>query len=176
MKITTAVSFILAGSVIFLIAETQKPSSSLAEIALPPLLLLLFLIMGGLLASSILNLRLGIEDLFVRESSGAIRTFIPGRPSIPTMFNFLLIASAGTLALFNPARLPQALKNIGCLTALIAFGPILGYTLGIEKLTYEVKNFNTPMALHTAIFFVLGGLSLFLIGRFNKSPPPGREE
>jgi hypothetical protein len=119
--------------------------------------------MATLLVSTFLDVRTGVEDLFVRETEDAVKTTTPGRPSVGTMINFILVAIAGILTLFDMKKLGQKIYVIGSIILVIGSLAVLGYVLSMPFLYYSVEGFSTAMALHTAILFIItgAGFSLF---------------
>jgi len=164
MKFTTALSFFLSGIVLFLIAKHNERYNETAEIMLPILALIILMIMVTLLASSFLSIHTGIEDLFVKEAEGAVKTTTPGRPSMGTMVDFILIALAGMLFAFEPKNMKKYFGKIGIAIGIIGGAGILGYIINEPLLYYTIEGWSTAMALHTAILFTLIGIGLFLSG------------
>jgi len=168
MKFTTAFSFLLSGLILYFIARLRE-GSVLAQIVLPVSALIILLIMATLLTSVILGVRTGIEDLFVKETVGAVKTTIPGRPSAGTMIDFILIAGSAMFALSRPSA-NKVLFPIGVIVAVIGGVAIVGYIVNFPLLYYTVSGWSTAMALHTAILFTLCGIGLAVIGRSSLSP------
>ncbi|MDI6808122.1 MAG: hypothetical protein QME66_03950 [Candidatus Eisenbacteria bacterium] len=98
MKFSTALCFFLSGLTVYFIAKSQEAQSGFAQVILPLASLTILLFMALLLASCFLRVRLGIEDLFIKEVQEATsQDWIAGRPSIATMMEFIIIAIAGIL-------------------------------------------------------------------------------
>lgn len=163
MKATTAISFILSGVIVYCIAKSQQKSSSAVSVILPITTMVILILMVTHLSASWLGLRLGLDSLFVRESNGAIMSVIPGRPSVATMIEFILIAIAGVLTMLNPANLKTWLLFLGWIVVFIGAAAVAGYILSLPALYYYIEGISTAMAFHTAILFVLMGLSLILV-------------
>ena len=123
------------------------------------------LLMASLLASTFLGIRTGIEDLFVQEKAGAVRTMTPGRPSVGTMVDFILIALAGILAMLNATKFRAILPVLGWIVGPIGLLALIGYVTNMEVLYYTWKGFSTAMAIHTAILFVCLGAGLIFVGK-----------
>jgi len=160
MKFATAVSFVLSGIVLWSVACELQGKECLAQVLLPVTTLCLFLIMFTMLASSLLGIRTGIENLFVRETASAVKTTIPGRPSIVTMFAFCLVATCGVSVMLKPKNLRSILTVLGAMLAVIGVLGGLGYILNVPELYYSVKGISSAIACHTAILFVLLGIGL----------------
>ena len=119
--------------------------------------------MGTLFFSAIFKIRTGAEDLFVKEASDTVRTVTPGRPSVPTMFNFILIAAAGILTTFNPHNLKLKLKIIGVIVGLIGAMAVVGYIVNVPYLYYFIEGVNSAIALHTAVLFIVLGIGFICL-------------
>lgn len=166
MKFNTAVCFVLSGIILYLIAISFESKFDIAQIFLPTIVLIIFLIMGGHLASTLLGLRLKVGELFIKEADGAVLSPVPGRPSIATIVSFFLIAAAGILTMLNLANLKSKLRFLGWIIMIIGMVAVLGYVINAPLLYYYVEGKNTAMAFHTAILFALTGISLiFLRGK-----------
>lgn len=159
MKFSTAVSFVFSGVILYFVSNHFAGKVGNDQIAIPISGLVIFLFMASLLATSILGVPNGIEQLFVTEDPAAVKTTLPGVPSIPTLFNFLLIVAVGMISLNNPYNL-RPIRYIGY--AILAVGAIslIGHLSDQPVLYYYVENISTAMAIHTGILFVLIGYAL----------------
>ena len=165
MKFSTALSFFVSGISLFFIAKMAEGHKSTAQAVLPITSLIILLLMATLLVSVIVGVRTGIEDLFVREAKGAIRTVTPGRPSLGTMIDFTLLGIAGIVALFEPANHRKYLTWMGWIITVMGVVAIFGYIFDNPTLYYTISAWSTAMALHTAILFTLLGIALILLSR-----------
>jgi len=166
MKFSTAFCFLLSGITIYLIARSQERSSHIGQIILSITSSIILLIMGTFLASSFLGTKLGLDEAFIRDIQAAsVKNWIPGRPSIATMIEFVLIAIAGILAILNLENLKIKLLYLGWSIFLIGGLAFFGYLIRVPLLYYDIKRYTNPMAFHTSILFVLRGISLILLGR-----------
>ncbi len=163
MKFSTALCFFLSGITLYFIASSQEKGLGIAQVVLPITILGILLFMATLLISVFIGIRTGVEDLFVREAEGAVKTTTPGRPSVGTMINFILMATAGILTMLNITRLKVKLLTIGRIVAVIGGVAIIGYIFNAPVFYYTIEGFSTAMALHTAILFVLLGIGLILL-------------
>lgn len=162
MKFSTALCFLISGLTIISIAGMKK-YPGLAQISLSMTTMLLMLFMASLFLSSFLGMRTGIEELFIKETQEAIRTTVPGRPSLGTMINFILIAIAGIAAMFRWAQLKVFLMFIGRTVMVIGGIAVLGYVLNLPPLYYAFEGLSTAMACHTALLFMIVGMSLIFL-------------
>ncbi|MBI2400277.1 MAG: hypothetical protein HYV23_04360 [Deltaproteobacteria bacterium] len=165
MKFTTAVSFFLSGITLFYIAESARGRASVAQAIIPVTTLMVMLIMATLLASSLFDLKTGIEDLFVEEEAAAVKTTVPGRPSLVTMADFIVFAAVGIGSLFRYRGQKHHLFFSGVFITATGVLALSGYILGIEYLFFSWPGVSTGMALVTAILFELLGAGLILLSR-----------
>ncbi len=163
MKFSTALCFFLSGITLYFIASSQEKGLGIAQVVLPITILGISLFMATFLISVFIGIRTGVEDLFVREAEGAVKTTTPGRPSVGTMINFILVATAGILTMLNITRLKVKLLAIGGIVAVIGGVAIIGYIFNVPVFYYTIEGFSTAMAFHTAILFVLLGTGLILL-------------
>jgi len=157
MKFTTAFAFTLSGVLLYFIAEFIGGRTDAAQVVLPAAVLTILLLMGLMFFSHMLGAHTGLEDLFVVEKPGAVKTVVPGLPSLPTMIGFILISSGGILAMFNFRGLRRAFKYIGLAVGALGAAAAAGYVLGIPGLYYFRPGVNSAMAFNTALLFVLLG-------------------
>jgi hypothetical protein len=162
MKFSTALSFFLSGIMLYFIAQFKKGNQELAVIILPVISLIIFLLMTASLASIVVGINVGIEEMFVKDPMTAVGIVTPGRLSIATMTNFFLIAIAGILTALNFKSFNKKLTVIGSVIAMIGLTAVWGYILKQPLLYYMVEGKNSAMALNTAIIFVLLGAGLTL--------------
>ncbi|GEM_PF-1468522 len=164
MKLSTALSFLSSGFILYLMNDLRKRNSELARLLLPSPTMFVLFFMGILLVSSLIDIRTGIEDLFIRENE-AVQSVTPGRPSIGTMLSFILIVIASLASLRNAATLNKQLSVIGLTIVVIGVLAIVGYTVNLPMLYYAVEGWSTAMALHTAFMFVLLGAGITSLAR-----------
>jgi hypothetical protein len=158
MKFDTAVAFVLSGISLYFIARALEGEFDRAQVVLSITSLIIILLMGTMFFSAIFKIRTGAEDLFVKEAAGTAKTVTPGRPSLATMFNFILIASAGILTTLNPSNLRSKLKIIGVTVGLIGTLAVVGYCLNAPHLYYYIEGVNSAIACHTAALFIVLGI------------------
>lgn len=163
MKFSTAISFVLCGITLYFVVKAAEGELDWPQIVLPAASLIIILIIAVLLLSSLMNIRTGVEDLFVREGPGAVKTIITGRPAIPTMISFILIALAGTLTMMGNKNLRLQLKVIGLIVAVIGTLAVIGYIINAPFLYYFVEGISSAMACHTAILFIILGIGLICL-------------
>ncbi len=162
MKFTTALSFFCSGMVLFYSARELEKPGHFHQVVLSISVLIILLLMGILFASTLLGMRSGIEDLFVKEAADAVLTTMPGRPSVGTMLNFLLISAGGISVLLNNRLTQSILGWLGWAIAVIGAMALLGYISGAPVLYFTIEGISTAMALHTALLFVLTGAGFIL--------------
>jgi len=163
MKFDAAVAFVLSGISLYFIALAREGEFDKAQVVLSITSLIIVLLMGTLFFSILLGIQTGAEDLFLKDGFPSAMTVIPGRPSLPTIINFLLIVLAGILTMLNPGNLRPQLKVIGLMVAAIGGLAAAGYLLHAPFLYYFIPDVNSAMPFHTAILFVLLGTGLLCL-------------
>jgi len=157
MKFDTAITFLLSGITLYFIINAIEGELDKAQVALSITTLIILLLVGILFFSSLLGIHTGVENLFIQEAAGAVKTASPGQLSLPTMLNFILIALAGILTMLNPEKVQLRLKIIGYVVGTIGALALVGYIINAPLLYYFIEGRNSAMACHTAILFVLFG-------------------
>jgi hypothetical protein len=163
MKFDTAIAFVLSGISLYFIVRAAEGEFDRAQVVLSITSLIIILLMGTMFFSAIFKIRTGAEDLFVKEAAGTVKTVTPGRPSLATMFNFILIASAGILTTLNPSNLRSKLKIIGVTVGLIGTLAVVGYCLNAPHLYYYIEGVNSAIACHTAALFIVLGIGFLCL-------------
>lgn len=163
MKFTTALSFSLSSFILLFSHQAMKKTSDLAIVVIPTASLAIWIIMATILVSSVFGFTSGLENLFVREKVGDIVTYVPGRPSLGTIVGFLLITFLG-LCVFSEWKLKKNLfLTSSVLITCIGGLSILGYMFSVPIFYYTITGISNAMAVHTAILFVLIGISFGLL-------------
>jgi signal transduction histidine kinase len=159
MKMSTAISFVFSGTILYFVANYCAGKIGVGQIAIPISGLVVFLFMATLLITSTIGVPSGVEQLFIHEGDDAIKSKSPGIPSIPTVISFLLIVVVGIVTLNNSNKL-KPVSYIGY--AIMAIGAIslVGHLINQPLLYYYVENISTAMAIHTSILFTLIGFVL----------------
>lgn len=160
MKFITALSFFLSGILIILMTEKDDEISNYFVLIIS---FVIILWMTAFFISLFLGISVGIENLFVKEAEGAVKTTVPGVPAIPTMLCFIFIALAGLVSYAN-SNISKTLSFIGIIIAVLGGIAVIGYLINVPVLYYTFEGY-TSMALNTAILFVLAGIGLVLIGK-----------
>ena len=163
MKFDTAIAFVASGITLYFIARAKEGAFDQAQVALSVTSLIIMLIMGILFFSILFGVHTGAENLFIKETQVAAKTVIPGRPSVPTMVNFILIALSGISVILNLKKLQLKLKIIGLAVGIIGAVAVIGYTINVPSLYYFIEGVNSAMAMHTAVLFVLIGIGLLCL-------------
>lgn len=163
MKFDTAIAFVFSGITLYFLVRAQEGEFDKAQVALSITSLIIILLMGILFFSHLLNIRTGTEDLFIKEAAGTSKTVAPGRPSFPTVANFILIALAGIFTMLDPLKTRLKLKVIGIMVGMIGLSAVMGYILNAPLLYFYLPGINSAMACHTAILFVLTGIGLLCL-------------
>jgi len=135
MKLSTAFTFVLSGISLYFIIRAQEGEFEKTLIVLSITSLLIILIMGTLFFSTLIGIHTGVEDLFIKDAENAIKSIVPGQPSIPTMLCFMLVAVAGILTILNPGQLRSKLRAIGMMICSIGTLAIAGYIFNVPFIT-----------------------------------------
>ncbi len=160
MKFSTSISFIFSGIAIYFLSKYTEGKTNIAKIVIPISSLVVFLFMTTLLTAYIFGKTSGIEQLFIKESSDAIKTSLPGMPSFATIVNFILII-VGIFAFFE-SRLKKLFTPIGYAISTIGIISIIGYGVNQPILYYYIDNVSSAMAIHTSFLFTSLGIALIL--------------
>jgi hypothetical protein len=163
MKLVSAFAFVLSGIILYFIVRALESQFDTAQVVISVASMTIILLMGLLFFSALLNVHTGIEDLFIEDLHDAVMSVVPGRPSIPTMFNFMLIGTAGIVTILNPYKARLTLKIIGSVIAAIGVIAVFGYCLDKPLLYYYIEGVNSAIAFHTAALFVLLGIGLLCL-------------
>lgn len=167
MKFITAISFILSGIILYFVtSHSFQANSDLTQIILSFAIIIILLLMVTLLFSSFLNIHSGVEDFFMIKGKETIQTFTPGRPSIGTMINFILVSAIGLITINDLKKGSKKIATLSILIITIGIIAILGYLFSIPIMYYRIGEFSSSMAVHTAILFILLGIG-FLIHEKN---------
>ncbi|MBI2629492.1 hypothetical protein HYW76_00155 [Candidatus Pacearchaeota archaeon] len=161
MRFLAAVSFLFSGIMLLFMLKISG-NMDLNNVIVLIGLTLIILIMGLLLISSFLGISLGIENTFINEASGAVKTVSPGMPSIGAIINFILIGIAGFLWFF-PLK-SKAIRMLGVIVVVISAIALIGYAISQPFLYYSFEGFSKALALNASILFVLVGIALYIIG------------
>jgi hypothetical protein len=163
MKFDTAIAFVLSGITLYFIVRAMEGEFDKAQVVLSITSFIIILLIGTMFFSAVLNIHTGVEEVFVKETTGAVKTVTPGRPSLPTMLNFILIAAAGILTTLNPGNLRSKLKIIGVIVGLIGAMAVVGYIINAPNLYYYIEGVNSAIALHTAVLFIVLGIGFLCL-------------
>ncbi|MEM3065347.1 MAG: HAMP domain-containing sensor histidine kinase [Candidatus Nitrosotenuis sp.] len=158
MKLSTALSFFFSGVMLYFVSNRFAGKAGNDQIAIPISGLVIFLFMASLLATNILGVPNGIEQLFVAEGPAAVETSLPGVPSIPTIISFLLIVVVGMISLNSHNLRP--IRYIGYAILAVGATSLIGHLSGQPVLYYYVENVSTAMAIHTGALFAMIGFAL----------------
>jgi len=166
MKFSTATSFLASGLIVLLMNESRNKNSEAAKIIIfAPLIIVLFF-MATLLVSTIAGTSTGVSSLFVTEdASSALHSVTPGKPSVGTMVNFLLITGVGFTYLLVHPKQKKYYNICGAIVLALAITALVGYAIDSPPLYYQIEGASGAMALHTGIAFALLGIGMMLFVR-----------
>jgi hypothetical protein len=162
MKFPTALIFFLSAWGLYFISESIENNDEHIRKMLLVITLAVFFTMILLLISNLLGIQTSIEKLFLVQQN-SVNAFGAGSPSLPTTINFILFGLASSFSFFPSYNRAHRLKFFGYPILLIGLIPIFGYILHIPTLYYQFSPAIIPMALNTAVSFVLLGLGLIIV-------------
>jgi len=163
MKFTTAVAFVLSGIILYFIVRAFEGEFDKAQVVISITSMMIILLMGLLFFSAVFDVHTGAEELFITDLPLNEKTVVPGQPSMPTMFNFILIGTAGIITIMKPDKPSLKLKIIGLVVWAIGATAIVGYIIDAPLLYYYIEGVNTAIAFHTSVLFVLLGMGLLCL-------------
>ncbi|WNG46274.1 PAS domain S-box protein [Archangium minus] len=168
MMPNTAIGFVLSGTALWLLHEEaadrrrRRPGQALA---------LVTLLLGGLTLSEYLfGIDLGIDLLLFGETVKRMAPVLPGRPSPMSALSFcltgltLLLMHVRTRQGWLPARL------LALVVTLLSTQVLIGYVY-LEENLFEPERLvsllppYSPMAVHTALLFLLLSLGILSVHR-----------
>lgn len=164
MKFVTALLFFFSAFGVYCISRVVEEKDEWSAIFLPAISLIIFLITISLLAGRILGISTGIENLFLQSSSsvtdfsGTIST--EGWPSFPTLINFILFGLVGIISIFTSSLREKFIVYSGWFIFSVGLIALVGYTFNLPLLYYQLSFSTVPMALNTAVLFLLLGFGL----------------
>jgi signal transduction histidine kinase len=152
MKFNTAASFVLLSLAVIRYSTDAEDRRvryfSIAIITIACLSLLEY----------VFGINLGIDELFVKDFSGAPNTFFPGRPSAFTAFCFLLL---GIVLIVSRVRNNEAIVWLSLMVVVMIGGMVvLSFALGIDYLNSYAR--LTKVAFPTALLFLLNAIGIGL--------------
>ncbi|MGQ0376556.1 MAG: PAS domain S-box protein, partial [Nitrososphaerota archaeon] len=163
MKLSTAISFVMSGIIIYLMNEIKQKDSSFTKLFLVSPIIIIIFFMVTLFVSNIFGARTGIEDILIKETE-TTRSVTAGRPSIGTMVSFILIVILSLAFIINPQKNKLSFI-IGTIIVAISSLSLIGYATDLSFLYYEIEGKSTAMALHTSIAFAVAGTSMILLSK-----------
>ena len=155
MKANTAACFVLTGLSLFLLTRERGPGGQhrSAEIISRIAAGTVVLISGLTVVEFAAGWNLRIDQLLFYEPPGTPGTVYPGRMAINTAVSFLLAGAALLWPDRETRRRSRPAEWLSLLLGGIAWTALIGYAYSV-KLPDPLVG-TTPMALHTAIAFVL---------------------
>jgi hypothetical protein len=163
MKFPTALAFFFSASCIFFLSESIKTKDSTIKQMLLLNGLVIFLMMFLLLIVNLLDIQTSLEELFVKQQDFWYG-FGAGAPSLSTIINFMLFGVVSMSSFFFDSWFYFRLKFFGYIILAIGLIPVFGYAFNIPMLYYQFNATTIPMALNTALTFVLLSSGLIFIG------------
>jgi CHASE3 domain sensor protein len=163
MKASTAIGFLLAGSVVWLLPSAASADGS--RLLLRALAAALIALAALSLSQDLFSWELGIDQLLFREAVGAVGTAHAGRMAPNTAVCFILIATSALLLALRPgprrARVRLVVQCLSALVAGVAALALLSYAVGMP-MVYRWHDL-TPMAAPTALACLVLAIGLMSI-------------
>lgn len=166
----TAIGFVLSGTALWLLHEEEEASQRRRRTG--EVLALVVMLLGGLtLSEYIFGVDLGIDHLFFSETVKHLAPALPGRPSPMSALSFCLMGLALLVLHVRTRRgwLPTRLLILA--VTLLSAQTLIGY-LYLEESLFEperlistVPPYTPPMAVHTALLFLLLSLGILSVHR-----------
>lgn len=171
MAFPTAVMFFMSSiGLYFIYRTTIENDYSLSPIILSGTALIIFLINITILIGSITGAQTGMENLFIqRQYYENINSAVAQAPSVPTIISFIIFGIANIYSLFSSPKHIRKIKSFGYPIILFGLMAVAGYIFGLPFLYYKFTNSSIPMALNTAIAFILLGFGLVAINMTKKN-------
>lgn len=163
IKPLTAFGFVLA-AVIVMCGRSALLGGRLASLAVSGSAFGLLFLSLGVLGDQLSGWRLSIVD-FTELDKHPARTFRAGMPSAGTVLGFVTMACVGLVVIFNTHRFMRRALFGARLLASLGVVVALGYVLDMRILTFDVPGRSVPMAIPTAILFVVLGFGVFALAR-----------
>lgn len=164
MKFATAVCFILSALIVFIFTLKKNEGAIIKQTLLAICPMLIILIMGTLFLGSVFGFQTGMENIAFLDRHEIATPFFQGRPAVPTMVNFILIAIIGFLYNFGISS-KKTFLTIGAIVGGLGLIGLMGYIFNVPFLMYEIKGFSNAIAIHTTILFSLLGLALLFVAK-----------
>lgn len=149
-KANTALCFVLSGASL----AFGRIGSGRRFAAGRVLAILVGAIAVATLSEYLFGWNLGLDEMLFHDSSSSVATLSPGRMGANTAFNFTLVS----LALLTVDVEWRGFRPTQACALIVA---VLGYAYGVSTLsTSFITEHITPMALHTALTFIVLAVGL----------------
>ena len=166
MKFPTAFSFFLSALGLYFIYRRSRYNCEYSWVTLPAIAMTILLVMGAILVSYLTGGFTGIENLFVIMDA-PIYSQGSGLPALNTIASFILFGLACLFSLFPDPNIQNKLKFFSFSIFIISFIAVIGYAFGLPVLYFKFND-AVPMALNTALSFILLGWGLVIISKIKK--------
>ena len=153
MKISTAICFVFAGFLTYLMRSNGVGirSQVLGSAATFGILF----IMGSVAIAGLFGVKSGMESVFIRDALNTPLSPEPGMPALGTMAAFILIGVAGIAWIFERRKWIMRLYVPVAAIGLVA---ICGYLFNRPALYFYEPGQHNAMAVHTAALFAVLGI------------------
>lgn len=149
MVANTALAFVLAGASLWLLREegANRRARGVGRACAVAVAVIGVLTLGEYLPGR----DLAIEPLLFGAPTDALETSIPGRPSLPTALNFVLVGLALLLLDVKIRRDHWPAQLLALTAALVALRSLAGYTYGVRS--FNAISAYTGMEVHATLTF-----------------------
>jgi PAS domain S-box-containing protein len=162
MKANTAVSLVLAGCALFLLAG---PSSARLKLGVRAFAAAVFLIGLSTIAEYLFDWQLGLDEALFRDPAGVFASF-RGRMSPYSALAFIALGSALIFSTFK--SLQSAAKIAALLGTAIGLISLVGYLWHVNELITD--HWMPPVAFNTAMCFTLLGSGILIVSGHRTAP------
>lgn len=152
MKANTALAFVLLGISLWLLQleQVEQRARRIAH-ACATIAALIGLVT---LVEYLFGLDLGVDQLLFRDFPIAAGTSFPGRMSLPTALNFLLLGLALLLLDVESGRGRRSSELLAIITTMVGLLAAIGYAYRAEELYSQHFYSYAGMSIHTAAAFL----------------------
>ena len=166
MAFSTALMFLLSSiGLYFIHIAINKYDFNFSPLVLTIITLLILLITVTIFFGTLLGINTGIGNLFFPSGNATLdSSFMAEMPAYSSMIGFIIFALACGLCQYPGRASRIQILALGIIISIIGLLAIVGYLFDFSLLYYKFNNTTIPMAINTAITFVLLGLCLIIIG------------
>lgn len=164
MSFPTAWMFLLSSfGLYFIYRKLIQNDSNYSTIILSFVSLLIFMINITIVSGGILGTHTGMENLFLQNKNSFDTNLIAGIPAWSSLLCFTLFALTCGMSLYSISPFYSFIRFTGYFIAIFGLLASIGYFINMPILYYKFSPSMVPMALNTALTFILLGIGLITI-------------